>query len=423
MNLLEQLNIEIKEHPDFWNYYKTDFINPLCSLDDAKRFIEEYFVAGSKKHIIKDWSNNTENEIMFRNRHSVNVFFIGAMLQRMIDPNIQIIAKKNGNYPFSYFWYLTCLAHDMGYIYEEKSKKEIGGKKLCRDCLLVKNGRRKNIYECFGINQIPCFSLDFSAGRYCFIRKGFRLAGFSANSVRCNGLQHGCLRSCYGSIEYTGKTSIRIDAPRYSQAIMEKYFKYRLVEMGVLDHGLVGADVFLAGAIENYRKQYERNSSKNEIIYDFINREQKHFCCEHFKIFRYIADCIASHNIYMSGTSEESKEKYKSFGLECLCPEKFVKIAYEANPLLFVLCVADTLESWKRFGEYDNETILSKLSIHYDVNQNRIIVKMERELLETEAGRKYRSDVDGLKTWCEIEVEVVPVDSVAINENAGVISC
>lgn len=415
MNLLEHLKHEIQNHPEFWNYYETNFTNPLNSIEEAKRFIEQYFIAGSKKDIIKDWSGNTESEILFRNRHSVNVFFIGAMLQRMIDPRIQIVAKKNEKYPFSYFWYLTCLAHDMGYIYEKQSKKELVEKKICKDCLFVRKGRRETIYECFGIKMNPYFSLNFSHRGYCFTRMGFMKAEFSTNSANWNVLQRKCPDSCWGSIEYMGKRSIKIDAPRYSSAIKNKYFKYRLVESGVLDHGLVGADTFLMGAIENYRKQYE-NNSRHENICDFMNNEQKHFCCEHFKIFRYIADCIASHNIYMSGISEDCKEKYKSFGLENLWPENFVKISYDVNPLLFVLCVADTLEPWKRFSEFDNEALLSKLHMRYDVIQNQILVKMERELLETEAGKTYKRNVEELETWCEISARVISVDCITEDE-------
>ena len=58
----------------------------------------------------------------------------------------------------------------------------------------------------------------------------------------------------------------------------------------------------------------------------------------------YIADCIAAHNMYKAEDNDCCKEMYKYYSLNCLLPDKFQRISYRDNPLLFILCVADTIE-------------------------------------------------------------------------------
>lgn len=402
MNLLERLKEEINLYPEIFNYYKHEFIEPLVSLEEAKNFIFKYFAAGSKEHVVSNWTNNKEEEISFRNGHCVNAFFIGGMLQRMIDPNIGISSETGYDYTFSYIWYLTCLAHDMGYVFELKS--DLGIKETCSDCLLKKTFMAKDAYKCFELN-IPYTISEFDSYKRCFVSKSMY------RSFSCSGVGRGqrqiCHNQCRKRICYKGKYDIEIDGSHYTKEIMEKYFRYRLFEMGLLDHGIVGADAFLSLLIENYRIQYENNTDPKEDIHNFWNRDQKHFCCEQFMVFRYIADCIASHNVFKVGENRRDKEKYLEFGLEGLCEENFEIISYKKNPLLFILCVTDTIEPWKRFREYDNEMVLKKMDIDFDVLNNTITVTMSKDLLETDCGKRYRRDVEGLGDWCDVKAKVV----------------
>lgn len=402
MNLLERLKEEINLYPEIFNYYKHEFNEPLVSLEEAKKFILEYFVKGSKKHVLLDWGNSAEKEISFRNGHCVNVFFIGGMLQRIIDPDIKISSETGDDYSFSYIWYLTCLAHDLGYVYE--LKKDLGIKKTCNDCILKKTFTAKDAYKCFELN-IPYTNFEFDSYKSCFISKS------KQRSFSCSGIERdwreNCHNQCRRKVQYKGKHDIEIVGTYYTKDIMENYFRYRLFGMGVLDHGIVGADAFLSRLIENYRIQFENNTDKGENIHNFWNRDQKHFCCEQFMVFRYIADCIASHNVFKVGNSRSDEERYLEYGLEGLCDAYFENISYKKNPLLFILCVADTLEPWKRFREYDNETVLRKIDIDYDVLTNTITVTMSKDLLETESGKRYRRDVEGLGDWCDVRAEVI----------------
>ena len=48
---------------------------------------------------------------------------------------------------------------------------------------------------------------------------------------------------------------------------------------------------------------------------------------------------------------EICKAKYVDYSLNCLLPDRFRLISYKDNPLLFILCVADTVEPSKRFAD------------------------------------------------------------------------
>ena len=129
-----------------------------------------------------------------------------------------------------------------------------------------------------------------------------------------------------------------------------------------------------------------------ESIYEFHNERGLYFCSEQVKLFSYIADCIASHNMYMADDNEGCIAKYMDYSLNCLLPDKFQLISYKDNPLLFILCVADTIEPSKKFPNYRNEDVLNFISIEYSLNDNFLYVEVDEELYDSEAGREYVSD-------------------------------
>lgn len=209
------------------------------------------------------------------------------------------------------------------------------------------------------------------------------------------------------NIEYNNGTII--NKPRYSSKTKNNYFYYRLYEMGVLDHGIVGADEFFSRLVVNYVKEYRIMAAGNffrENIYEFHNERGLHFCSEQLKLFAYIADCIASHNMYMADDNEGRIAKYMDYSLNCLLPDEFEPISYKDNPLLFILCVADTIEPSKRFTNYHNENVLNLIPIEYSLKDNFLYVEIDEELYDSEAGRRYVSDIYELEKWCDIRTNV-----------------
>ena len=103
---------------------------------------------------------------------------------------------------------------------------------------------------------------------------------------------------------------------------------------------------------------------------------------------------------------DEYKRKYIEYSLDCLLEEQYKRISYKDDPLLFILCVADTLEPSKRFIKYNSETILRLIDIDYDVTQNLLNIKIDMQLCRQDEGIKYISDIKNLEQWCDIKVKI-----------------
>ena len=87
-------------------------------------------------------------------------------------------------------------------------------------------------------------------------------------------------------------------------------------------------------------------------------------------------------------------------------PERFRLISYKENPLLFILCVADTIEPSKKFIEYSNEDVLKLISIEYNASNNFLHVEVDEKLYASTAGKEYVSSIKSLEQWCDIKTIV-----------------
>lgn len=396
MYLYEKIIDEINTYSDFWNYYGRDFNDILLSNENAKQFIKDYFRYGSKINAIGTWDEHTD-KYYFRNGHTVNVFFIGAMLQRLIDDKIAIIGEESGKYPFSYIWFLTCLGHDMGYIYEDDS-----------NALISMEGRKRNYY----INKTNDYSRYRSIPRFRWYREYkldilYPYSSFGTVTKTC-GLANsniGVYRNSYIS-RLTYRDRNHKIKPWYPNALIDKYFYYRINKWKLLDHGIVGGDMLfsklLINYVNEYRKTYKENTNGCD-FHDFINGAGMHFHIEQFEVFRYIASCVAAHNIYME--SEDTTAEYDFYNMKILKKDKFVKISYERDPLLFILCIADTVEPYKRFSNINNIQALQAVQIEYVKETNLLSVGINCNYANTEQGNKYKRDIDALREWCNINVE------------------
>ncbi len=396
MTLYQKLRNEMENHIGFWNYYGVNFEDVFQDESVARDFIYNYFKGGSKLYALDTWENSMNEYLQMRNVHTVNVFFIGAFLQRIIDEDIAIKSEVSSQYPFSYIWYLLCLAHDFGYVYENYSKVylKLTSKQHYHRCYYYKSMHgskfwtRKRWYQEHGIDIV-------------YLHPPF---GARSNIAYYNQSATGKFGS---AIEYNNGTIIK--TPRYSGETKNNYFYYRLQEMSKLDHGIVGADEFFSRLVVNYVKEYRVMAAGDffrESIYEFRNERGLHFCSGQIKLFAYIADCIASHNMYKADDNEICKITYRDYSLDCLLPDKFQLIAYKDNPLLFILCVADTIEPSKRFPDYRNEDVLSLISIEYSLRDNFLYVEIDEELYDSEAGHRYVSDINELEKWCDIKTNV-----------------
>ena len=401
MTLYKELRNEMENHKEFWNYYNVNFGDAFQNQTAARDFIYKYFAGGSKLHSLDIWTKSIDQYIEMRNVHTVNVFFIGIFLQRRIDENISIKSEVSSDYPFSYLWYLLCLAHDLGYTYEKYSTTYIK-----RPLKLYY--AHHNYNQC---NRLKIYSSKFYTRRKWDEDHGIDIGYLNSSLWGRRIISHYMYRNqiyrLSKDIEYNN--GILIKRPRYSLGTINNYFYYRLYEMNTLDHGIVGADDFYSRLVGNYLKEYRRMDSRyfaEGNICSFYNQEELYFCSEQIKIFAYIADCIASHNMYKADDNERCRATYVEYSLNSLLPEMFQPISYKENPLLFILCVADTIEPSKKFIEYSNKDVLKLISIEYNAFNNFLHVEVDEKLYASTAGKEYVSSIKALEQWCDIKIMV-----------------
>lgn len=403
LSLWECLRHEFLNNSEFWNYYKSVVVDPFEDEVGAQEFIRGYFYSGCKENAVQEWISFDEIDLHFRDTHVIYVFFIGIMLQYIIDPQLKIESSYNDDegYKFSYLWFLTCLAHDLGYVYECKNMSD-ERENLERMYNRFWEGRHVWSYR----GRIPVYRKYYPEIRgvspsiplknhRCFNVANMR------EPINRNHMSYG--RICKGNLLYSNGT--QISRCWYSVSIKERYFRYRLLHRGKLDHGIVGADKFFSDMVENYRKNFERSLTYGTFEY-FVNCNDRCFCCEQFKIFAHVADCIAAHNIFKGEESEESIRLYEEYELQELLPANFVKISYSKNPLLFILCVADTLEPTKKFRNIDPSELMQNIEIDYDVEHNCIDLNISEWLSEQDGCEAYIKAVKELQKWCEVTVQV-----------------
>lgn len=398
--LKEKLKEIFWDYPEFWNYY----INSDGEINehDARRFIKKYFEHASKQSVVTEWLKLQDCDDSMRYQHSAIVFFIGAMIQKEIDEDLYIRSEEliNGryiHYPFSYLWFLTCLGHDIGYQVEIYSHEQKGA---IREEYENDHRNKKSffsvshIYKRLEEKKLTIIPSKERFGKVISQRNSIEAdRGFKNNRT--------CASNCYDkNIVYSNYTVI--SRRWYSLETQNKYFKMRFFEKGLIDHGITGADYLHEKLLNNYKRAAENRD--NGTYENFEDENGKHFSIEQWRIFQYICDCIAAHNMYSSGTEVDRKMQYKRYGLECLWSENFRKISYKEDPLLFILCIADTLEPTKRFG--NNNRTLDKIIIHYEKESNILIVHVDDDLGTEKQRADYIRGVQQLEEWVDINVEL-----------------
>ena len=117
---------------DLWLYNDSLDINPpnLEDEESCKYFISNYF-EGAGKNIPVSLLHKINHER--RIQHIVTAFFLGisiysnsSFLKHVIDSELSrydyALKYYHSRKPFAYVWFLICLTHDLGYVYENKGK-------------------------------------------------------------------------------------------------------------------------------------------------------------------------------------------------------------------------------------------------------------------------------------------------------------
>lgn len=113
-----------------WNYYLNDLAFPK-NINDAKKFIDDFFAYAGKSYLIRDILQECET---LRVNHTLSVFFIGLLIKNSSFHDLKIIDNdQNEIFEFSYLWFLVSLFHDMGYIQEKDWTYKFDYRKKSKD--------------------------------------------------------------------------------------------------------------------------------------------------------------------------------------------------------------------------------------------------------------------------------------------------
>ena len=140
------------------------------------------------------------------------------------------------------------------------------------------------------------------------------------------------------------------------KTLCENYYRYRaedryrttehgvIKEHGVIDHGIAGGIILYNVLVKNYY-MVKNHSGNNKDSFEYRNCM---FSKDNFEDYAKAAIGIIRHNMWYANKSDDCKT-YHKYGLDDLISEPQNKICYTDDRLLFLLCLADTIEPLKRF--------------------------------------------------------------------------
>lgn len=308
MEKLNKIYESIAKNKERWSYYSNcdlEILGVWNDSDDALNFIRNYFTLGNKQEAVK--LNSNYYSIRAKMRHTISSFLIGTRLAEILIEYPEHIFNRTDNtsanndgFNFKYYWFLACLYHDVGYLYEN-------GQYICQNS--IDNRDSHEIQD------------DLSA---------IRTDGLNAIKKICN------IRYLHNRVFKT-----------YSKNDVKLYLEGRATcannGKGCIDHGIAGGLVLY----DRLRRQFEiswknRNPHKSIDRRNFyINFHDLHLSNSHYEAYAQVANAIIAHNIWINTLNYYKQQKNVSSA-------KRDKINFEQDPLCFILCLADTLEPLKR---------------------------------------------------------------------------
>ena len=128
-----------------------------------------------------------------------------------------------------------------------------------------------------------------------------------------------------------------------------------------------------------------------------------HWSSGHIDWYKNIAGIIMAHNIWFC-TEEKDQAFYKSFDLNDLIIINNLgkRLKKNDNELLFLLCLADTIEPTKHFCQLQPLCVFDKLKIDYDHSKQEIVIEIADDCLDYSGWFK---KIKSLGRWMTVEVK------------------
>ena len=268
-----------------WNYYLNDLAFPK-NINDAKKFIDDFFAYAGKSYLIRDILQECET---LRVNHTLSVFFIGLLIKNSSFHDLKIIDNdQNEIFEFSYLWFLVSLFHDMGYIQEKDWTYKFDYRKKSKD--FEKIMKENKIYYNHSFYKRMPFTAYYDLGITFPVPS--RYVRYHTPTVRTK-----YEIPYYNGISFNNGTTIK--KSMYTSGTIFNYLEYCKMNPKInhYDHGIVGGLWLYDSLVKNYYLSFSRNKSAD--FNDFYINDL-HFSTSQFPIFAYLADCIISHNMWFA---------------------------------------------------------------------------------------------------------------------------
>lgn len=376
-------------------FARKTLLNEFLDFSNIERTSEQKIKSVFKNHDKDSCFVHFESEKYKLNRsfHSVSVYLLGLYL---LENGLKDVFKDFGvsceNFKFTsfnemnlkkisglenYIWTLASLYHDVASDWEH-SENAMSFAHFGNNLFIVPE-TFINISEMFGKEKISYTIFD-SSKKIDEITKNVKIFDKSADE---NSL-----------VRFLPKN------------LVEGYFRMRL-DKGYADHGIISGYIFYDVLVKNYFEKldiYLRQKPSFPKDSSFI-AENLTYRPEHLLIFRYVACSIICHNIWRY--TDKSKLEYFDFGI---CDEKLAAyknpILIDKNPLLFFLCLVDTIEPAKCFYQIKPKDVLSGIDI--DVDKERILLTINDSFSGTsESLEKWFDKIKSMEQWMKINVQEI----------------
>lgn len=272
-----------------WSYYlEQPYLEYEVLFDETASydFIKNYFKCGGKGKVFEDDPYIIKYEYVLKERspHIVSTFLLGIQIAKSL--KFDINKKNNNNINFIYLWFMACLYHDIGYIYE-------------------------NDHNCINLRTVQ--------------KEGL------------NALKDIC------DIKYMCNDEFKT----YKKENVDLYLSNRAIcssgNIGKIDHGIVGGLLLYDRLRKNFNEAwYKARRNDPNVLRNNFTYNGLHFSNEHYKYYAEAADAIIAHNIWINTLNEYLIKNDKE-------PLKGIKID-KNNKIAFILALADTLEPIKKYG-------------------------------------------------------------------------